>query len=148
MGKIFAEITMSLDGFIAGPGVSNQQPMGANGDKLHEWIFGKATDADKRWMDELLQTTGAVITGNHTYITAIDEAWGGGSPFIVPAFVLCHVVPSKQVAGFSYITGGIREALKQAKETAGEKNIWIMGGASIIQQYIISHNFITASQYS
>ena len=136
MGKTFAEITMSLDGFIAGPGISNRQPMGANGDKLHEWLFAKATNADKQWMDELLKTTGAVITGNYTYATAIDEAWGGSSPFIVPAFVLCHVAPSNPVEGFTYITGGINEALDLAKKTAGEKNVWIMGGANIIQQYI------------
>lgn len=136
MGKIIAEITMSLDGYIAGPGISNKQPMGEGGDKLHEWIFGKATAADKLWLDELVQTTGAVITGNHTYTTAIDEAWSGASPFTVAAFVLCHEVPSKQVSGFAYITGGIHKALKLAKETAGKKNVWIMGGANIIQQYL------------
>jgi dihydrofolate reductase len=127
---------MSLDGYIAGPGISNQQPLGAKGELLHEWLFTKSTPADKQWLDELLQTTGAVITGNHTYATAINEAWGGGSPFNSPAFVLCHKVPSKQVNGFTYITGGIHEALRLAKEAAGEKNIWIMGGANIIQQYI------------
>jgi dihydrofolate reductase len=138
MGKIIAGITMSLDGFIAGPDISNQQPMGAKGELLHEWIFAKATTADKQWMDEFLQTTGAVITGNHTYSTAIGEAWGGATPFNSPAYVLCHSVPAKQVNGFYYITGGIHEALKLAKEAAREKNVWIMGGANVIQQYIKS----------
>jgi dihydrofolate reductase len=136
MGKVFAEITMSLDGFIAGPNITNQQPMGANGPALHEWMFEKSTNADKQWLDELVQTSGAVITGNHTYRTAIDDAWGGGSPFIAPAFVLCHFVPSKKIEGFAYITGGIHQALELAKEAAKEKNTWIMGGANIIQQYI------------
>jgi dihydrofolate reductase len=136
MGKVFAEITMSLDGFVAGPGISNEQPMGVNGSKLHEWIFDKATNADKQWLDELVKTSGAVIAGHHTYRTAIDDAWGGVSPFSVPAFVLCHAAPSKMVKSFEYITGGIHEAVNKAKETAKEKNIWIMGGANVIQQYI------------
>ena len=136
MGKVFAEITMSVDGFIAGPGISSEQPMGINGPKLHEWLFAKATDADKQWLDELVKTSGAVITGNHTYRTAIEDAWGGESPFIVPAFVLCHTAPAKTIKGFEYVTGGMHEALKKAKEAAKEKNIWVMGGANVIQQYI------------
>jgi dihydrofolate reductase len=136
MGKVFAEITMSLDGFIAGPGISNEQPMGVNGEKLHEWIFGKATEADKQWMDELVKTSGAVITGNHTYRIAIDGPWRGVTPFPAPAIVVCHAVPSKTVKGFEYITGGIHEALDRATAVAKEKNIWIMGGAAVIQQYI------------
>jgi dihydrofolate reductase len=136
MGKIIAEITMSLDGYVAGSGISDQQPLGLQGELLHEWLFGKAIAADKQWIDELLQTTGAVITGNHTYSTAIDGGWGGRSPFTAPAFVLCHAAPSKKVKGFDYITGGIHEAMKLAKEAAGEKNVWVIGGANVIQQYI------------
>jgi dihydrofolate reductase len=136
MGKIIAGITMSLDGFIAGPHISNAQPLGANGEKLHEWVFGKATEADKKIVDEGIRAAGAVIAGNHTYRTAIDGGWGGVTPFEAPAFILCHAVPSRQVKGFEYITGGIHAALDRAKETAKEKNIWIMGGANVIQQYI------------
>lgn len=135
MGKVIAEITMSLDGFVAGPGINNQQPLGRNGDMLHEWIFGKATEADKAIIDEAMKNSGAVILGNRTYSTALD-AWAGASPFSAPAFVLCHTKPSKQVAGFSYVTNGIDEALAQAQQVAATKNIWIMGGASVIQQYL------------
>ena len=136
MGKVIAEITMSLDGYIAGPGISNEQPMGTNGQRLHEWIFNKSTQADKQFVDDLLKSSGAVITGNHTYVTAIEDAWKGISPFDAPAFVLCHRVPQKQVDEFTYVTGGIHEALKLAKETAVEKNVWVMGGANTIQQYL------------
>ena len=103
---------------------------------LHEWIFNKATETDKQWVDDLVKSSGAVITGNHTYTIAIDDAWKGISPFDAPAFVLCHRVPAKKVDGFTYVTGGIHEALKLAKETAAEKNVWIMGGANTIQQYL------------
>jgi dihydrofolate reductase len=136
MGKVIAEISMSLDGFIAGPHISSKEPMGTNGQRLHEWIFNKATDEDKAMMAEIMKSTGAVITGNHTYTTAIDEAWAGASPFDAPAFVICHAPPQKKVNGFIYVTGGIQEALELARQTAAEKNIWIMGGANIIQQYL------------
>ena len=121
MGKVIAEITMSLDGFIAGPGISSKEPMGTNGQRLHEWIFNKATDKDKEMMAELMNNTGAVITGNHTYTTAIDEAWAGASPFDAPAFVICHTPPVKN--RWIYICyNGIHEALELARQTAGEKN--------------------------
>ena len=127
---------MSLDGFIAGPEISSKEPMGINGQVLHEWIFDKATDKDKAMLADLMNNAGAVITGNHTYLTAIDEAWVGASPFDAPAFVICHVPPVKKVEGFIYVTAGIHESLKLAKQTVGEKNVWIMGGANIIQQYL------------
>ena len=136
MGKVIAEITMSLDGFIAGPGISNKEPMGINGQRLHEWIFSKATDKDKAMMADTMNNTGAVITGNHTYTTAIDGAWAGASPFDAPAFVVCHTAPAKKREAFIYVTTGIMDALQLARQTAGEKNTWIMGGAHIIQQYL------------
>jgi len=136
MGKVIAEITMSLDGFIAGPGISRKDPMGINGQRLHEWIFDKATEKDKAMISGIINSSGAVITGNHTYTTAIDEAWAGASPFDAPAFVICHTAPAKRIEGFVYVTSGIVEALALARRQAGEKNCWIMGGANIIQQYI------------
>jgi len=136
MGKVLAEITMSLDWYIAGTNISNKQPLGINGEKLHEWIFDKATETDKQWVDALQKSSGAVITGNHTYALGINDGWKGVSPFSAPAFVLCHSLPPKQVDGFTYVAGGIHEALRLAKETTGEKNIWIMGGANTIQQYL------------
>ncbi|MEP7374483.1 MAG: dihydrofolate reductase family protein [Chitinophagaceae bacterium] len=136
MGKVIAEITMSLDGFIAGPGISSKNPMGINGQRLHEWIFNRATDTDKAMIAEIMKSIGAVITGNHTYATAIDEAWSGATPFDVPVFVICHGAPEKKINGFVYATGEIQETLELARKAAGEKNTWIMGGANIIQQYI------------
>ncbi len=134
--KVIAEITMSLDGFVAGPAISVQQPMGKNGERLHDWMFTNKTETDTRLLNEIVSITGAVITGNHTYKIAIDLPWGGKSPFVVPAFVVCHHAPSNLVNGFTYVTGGILEALSQARKAAGDKHIWVMGGASIIQQFL------------
>jgi len=136
MSKIIAEITMSIDGFIAGPGISKEQPMGENGPLLHEWIFDKATTADRKWLEDLTNNAGAVICGHHTYATAIDDAWDGACPFSVQTFVVCHSTPPQLVQGFVYITTGIEGALEQARAAAGDKNVWIMGGANIIQQYL------------
>jgi dihydrofolate reductase len=136
MQKVIAEITMSIDGFIAGPAISKEQPMGENGPLLHEWIFDKATDDDREWLEELTNNAGAVICGHHTYDTAIDDAWEGANPFAVPTLVVCHAAPAQAVEGFVYVTGGIEPALEQARQIAGNKNVWIMGGASIIQQYL------------
>lgn len=135
MGKIIAEITMSIDGFIAGPHISTKYPMGINGELLHEWLFAKATAADKAMLAEVTDSTGAVILGHHTYSIGLDP-WGGISPFKATAFVLCHQPPSKPVRGFEYVMGGINEALVKAKKTAGDKNVWVMGGANVIQQYL------------
>ena len=136
MGKVVVDIAMSLDGFIAGTNVSLQLPMGDDGLRLHDWIFERKTNTDASMIKDVMETSGAVIIGRHTYDVAIEDAWGGKSPFVVSAFVISHTKPAKTVEGFTFVTGGIEEALKQTKKIAGNKNIWIMGGANIIQQFI------------
>ena len=127
---------MSLDGFTAGPSISPELPMGAGGEKLHEWLFSSKTDIDKEIIDELVNTSGAVILGRRTYDVGIGDPWGGVSPFSVPAFVVSSGRPEKMVDGFNYINDGIKSALNQAKSIAGDKNVWIMGGANLAGQYI------------
>lgn len=136
MRKVVVDIAMSLDGFIAGTNVSPQLPMGDDGLRLHDWIFDKKTDIDSNMIKEVMETSGAVIVGRHTYDVAIDDAWGGESPFPMPALVVSHRKAEKIVEGFTFITGGIEETLQQAKAIGGNKNIWIMGGANIIRQFI------------
>ena len=136
MSKIIFDISMSLDGFIAGSNVSPALPMGEGGEQLHDWLFGKKTDIDKKVITELIETSGAVIVGGRTYSLGIDHGWEGRSPFQVPAFVLTRHVPEKLIEGFTFVTTGIESAITQAKAVAGDKNIWIMGGATIAQQYI------------
>ena len=85
---------MSLDGFIAGPGISEVDPMGKNGQRLHDWLFKNKTETDDVMLKDIMDNSGAVITGSTTYTTAIEDAWEGRSPFTVPAFVICHAVPA------------------------------------------------------
>ena len=127
---------MSLDGFIAGPNVSPQHSMGDGGLRLHDWIFGSKTDIDTKVLNETLETSGAVVVGGRTYHVAINDAWKGVTPFQIPAFVVSHDVPEKLNEGFTFVPDGIESAIAQAKAVAGNKNIWVMGGASIARQYI------------
>jgi dihydrofolate reductase len=136
MGKVVVELTMSLDGFIAGANITPEQPMGEGGTRLHDWFFGAKTLVDETIMQNQIDSTGAVIVGGRTYKDAIDDAWGGENPFHAPAFVLTHAMPKTVVDGFTFVMDGIESALSQAKAAAGDKNVWLMGGADVIQQYI------------
>jgi len=138
MSKNILSITMSLDGFIAGPNISKEFPLGENGLLLHQWIFDDSTDTDKKIITDLLDNTGAVIVGGSTYNTAIEDAWEIKSPFDAPAFVLTSKEPVMRVSGFEFIHNGIEDALLNAKAAAKEKNVWIMGGANIAQQYLLA----------
>lgn len=138
MGKVILDITMSLDGFIAGPNISSKLPLGEGGLRLHDWIFGAKTDADAKLLHELTESSGAVILGRRTYDDAIEEAWEGISPFQVPAFVVSGEEPDLIIGGrsFIFVTDGIESAIRQAQAVAGDKNVWVMGGANLAQQYI------------
>jgi dihydrofolate reductase len=136
MGNVLLEITMSLDGFIAGTNPNLQQPLGKGGERLHDWFFDRKTDRDAELLAEMTNATGAVIMGWKTYADAIDEGWGGTNPFAAPVFVLAKQAPEKVVEGFTFISDGIESALKQAEAAAGERKVLVMGGANVIQQYL------------
>jgi dihydrofolate reductase len=111
--------------------------MGQNGILLHNWLMASTKTADETAItDELLVLTGAVILGGKTYKDAIDDAWDGETPFHVPAFVVMNSLPNTKKEGFNYVLDGIVSALNQAREVAGEKDIWLMGGANLVQQYL------------
>ncbi|MBA4055928.1 MAG: deaminase [Marivirga sp.] len=135
-GKVVLTITMSLDGFIAGPNANVANPLGDGGIRLHDWIFKHRSDDDTKIQKEWMDKSGAVIVGGTTYHDAIDIAWGGNSPFKVPAFVITRRVPKEPKEGFTFFSDGIEETLKHARTIAGDKNVWVMGGANIIQQFI------------
>lgn len=136
MGKVILEMSISLDGFSAGPDISPEQPMGKAGDRLHHWQFDEKTQIDEEIISEIFATSGAVIVGGNTYHVAIDKAWGGVSPFPMPAFVVTQTIPERHVEGFTYVATGIDHALQSAKRSADEKNVWVMGGAKLSQSFI------------
>lgn len=138
MGKVVLDISMSLDGFITGPNDNHEQPLGEGGDQLHDWIW---RDSSMLKNDELMQggtaaTTGAMVVGRRTY--DLVDGWGGSHPLPgVPVFVLTHDVPKEIPEGktpFTFVTDGSVSAITQAKAVAGDKNVYVIGGANIAQQ--------------
>jgi dihydrofolate reductase len=152
---------MSLDGFIAGPNQTLEQPLGEGGEDLHEWAFGLAsfrerhgmsggeTSADDDVWRESLASQGAVVMGRRMFSSGAgpweddpnaDGWWGDDPPFHVPVFVLTHHArePVTKQGGttFTFVTDGIESALEQAREAAGDKDVVIAGGADVVQQYL------------
>jgi dihydrofolate reductase len=147
MAKVIIDLTMSLDGFIAGPNDGSKYPLGERGG---EHIFDWFTTGDKpahgsdlfkpegnnvKVIDEMVDTTGAMLTGRRTY--DITKGWGGSHPFKgLPIVTLSHSVPDQIPQGDSritFVTDGVEGAVAQAKAAAGDKDVGI-GGASIAQQ--------------
>jgi dihydrofolate reductase len=161
MAKVRCEISMSLDGFVAGPNPSLEEPLGAGGDLLHEWAFAAASwrdshgleggekNADSDVIEESLRATGAVVMGRKMFSGGegswendprADGWWGDDPPFHVSVFVLTHQARGTKVmeggTSFEFVTDGIEAALERAKAEAGDKDVLLAGGASIVQQYL------------
>ena len=141
MSKVTCQISISLDGFVAGPNQSLENPIGEGGLRLHEWVFATASWRKQQGMtggersldsdvaSEVAQNVGAYIMGR--------KMFGGGEG---PVFVLTHhereSLPMQGGTTFTFVTTGVRAALEQARQAAGDKDIMIAGGAHAIQQFI------------
>ena len=139
MSKVYAELSMSLDGFITGPNVRVGNGMGDDGDRLHDWMFDAKTPADEKILAEARAGTGAVIIGKGMFDVGF-EPWGDPPPFGVPVFIVTHErrEPMTMQGGTTYVfvTDGIEAALAQARAAAGGQNVGIWGGANIMRQYL------------
>jgi dihydrofolate reductase len=151
---------MSLDGYVAGPSQSEENPIGEGGMQLHEWVFGleawrKAhgeeggeTNPSNAVVEEAQANVGATIMGRNMFGGGTgpwgddpwDGWWGDDPPFHTPVYVLTHHPREPLVmqggTTFHFVTDGIESALDQAKEAAGDKDVALGGGASTIQQYL------------
>jgi len=160
MGKVTAHMSMSLDGFIAGPNDAVENPLGDGGDRVHEWAFelenwrqrqglvGGEINRDAEILDDTMSHTGAVVMGRRMFSngagpwgeTPFQGHWGDDPPFRVPVFVLTHHARERLVKDggttFTFVTDGIEAALTQAQAVAGDRNVAIAGGASVVQQGI------------
>ena len=112
--------------------------MGVNGHLLHQWIFSGKQKQDEEIITGMFSHCGAVILGSRTYLTAIDGVWEKTSPFPAPAIVLSSKKFSLK-EGFSLVHEGIEAALSQARTMAKEKDILVMGGANVVQQYLAAN---------
>ncbi len=159
MSRVTCQISMSLDGFVAGPDQSPDEPLGVGGERLHEWAFaleswneqhgrtGGERNADNDVIEELTRDVGAYVMGRRMFGGGEGAWnpdwkgwWGETPPFHAPVFVLTHHPrePLEMDGGttFTFVTEGIGAALEAARAAAGEQEVAIAGGASAIQQYL------------
>jgi dihydrofolate reductase len=150
MGKVAMGLSMSLDGFIAGPNDGPGSPLGDGGERLFAWYSGGDTEyrlpgtemvfrvspQSAEVLREAHSKMGAFVTGRRTF--DIANGWGSSPPLGVPTFVVTHTVPQDWVyegSPFTFVTDGVQSAVEQAKQVAGEKDVAV-GAASIVQQCI------------
>ena len=150
IGKVSTGLSMSLDGFIAGPNDGPESPLGEGGERLFRWYSGgdteyrllgtemvfKVSPASAELLREAHSKMGAFVTGRRTF--DITNGWGGRPPLGVPTFVVTHTVAQEWVyegSPFTFVTDGVESAVEQAKAVAGDKGVAV-GAASIAQQCI------------
>ena len=159
MSRLRFGISMSLDGFIAGPNQSDENPIGEGGMQLHEWAFaleawrrphgqeGGEANASTKVVEESLENVGATLMGRNMFggegpwgEEPWDGWWGDEPPFHMPVFIVTHHArePVSKEGGttFTFVTDGIESALEQARAAAGGKDVALGGGADIARQYL------------
>src|SRR5512133_420734 len=160
MGKLKANIAISVDGYVAGPNQSEDNPIGEGGMQLHEWMFplaafrgaqgeeGGEVNESTPIVEAMFENVGAVIMGRNMFGPIRGDGgteewegwWGDDPPSHMPVFVLTHHEgePIEKQGGttFHFVTDGIESALELAHEAAGGKDVMIAGRASAIRQYL------------
>ena len=164
MGNVNLDISMSLDGFVAGPNMRPDLGLGEGGERLHDWVFGteawrkshgrpggeRSRDSDV--VEESQRDLGAYVMGRHMFgggegpwndpdwgDRPWEGWWGDEPPYHAPVFVLTHHAREPLVKGdttFTFVTDGIESALDQARAAAGDRNVRIAGGADVATQYL------------
>ena len=161
MSKLRCHISISLDGFVAGPNQSEENPLGEGGERLHDWVIplaawrqphdeqGGEVNESTRIVEESRENIGAGVMGRNMFGPIGGGAWGDeqwtgwwgdNPPYHTPVFVLTHHSrePLEMEGGttFCFVTDGIESALEQAKQAAGDGDVLLGGGASVVQQYL------------
>ena len=148
MSLVTCHMTISVDGFVAGPRQSREEPIGVGGSRLHQWIFAAdepGHEADARLRDEIVAGRGAYVMGRNMYGPVRGEWdedwrgwWGEEPPYPAPVFVLTHYphAPIEMKGGttFHFVTEGFDAALAQARAVAGDAPVDIAGGAATVRQ--------------
>jgi dihydrofolate reductase len=161
MSRLRCHISISADGFVAGPNQSADNPLGEGGEQLHEWVIslaawrtahgmeGGEVNASTRIIEETLENVGAAVMGRNMFGPPGGGGWGDGEwkgwwgddpPYHYDVFVLTHHArePLELQGGttFHFVTDGIERALQQAKAAAGGQDVMLWGGAEVIDQYL------------
>lgn len=145
-GKVVADITMSLDGYVTAPGADLEHGLGVGGELLHNWVMSGDPD-DQAQLDEGVARTGAVIMGRRAFDfidgpNGWNETMGYGADrnAMPPVFVVTHSAPERWRLGdrFRFATNGLRDAVDQARAAAGDKDVLIMGGGAVINAFLVA----------
>ena len=160
MNKVKAHISVSLDGYVAGPNQSHDNPLGEGGEGLHEWVIslsawkekhgqeGGEVNASSEIVEEEKSNVGAEIMGRGMFGPPEggpwgDEGWQGwwgeDPPFHMPVYVITHHEREPLTltdTTFTFVTDGIESALAQAREAAGDQDVFISGGGETINEYL------------
>lgn len=161
MSRLRLMISMSLDGFVAGPSQSVDNPLGIGGMRLHEWVIeleawrgqhgleGGEVNQSSPVFEEMFTNIGATVMGRHMFgghpggwdaANPWNGWWGADPPYHHPVFVITHYPrqPLMMEGGttFNFVTDGIQSALDQARRAAGRKDVLVAGGASVANQYL------------
>jgi dihydrofolate reductase len=160
VSRLRFHISVSLDGFVAGPNQSEEHPLGEGGMELHQWVFelaawrkphgreGGEVNASSAVVEGTLENVGATIMGRNMFgggpgpwgEDPWEGWWGDDPPFHHPVFVLTHHERERLEKdggnSFTFVTDGIESALEQAKQAAGGKDVSLGGGAEVAQQYL------------
>jgi dihydrofolate reductase len=160
MPDLILDISVSLDGYVAGPNASLEDPLGERGEELHEWVLGTKAwreshgheggedNVDSKLAAELIGQASATIMGRNMFSGGegswdgdpnANGWWGDDPPFHHPVFVLTHHEREPLELSdttFTFVTDGIESALEQARAAAGDGDIRLGGGADVVQQYL------------
>jgi dihydrofolate reductase len=157
MGKVKVQITMSLDGFVAGPNPTVEDPLGDGGEQLHEWAIalevwrrahgmeGGEVNASTSILEATQENVGAYVMGRNMFGGGPGPWgddwkgwWGDDPPFHAPVFVVTHherePLPMQGGTTFTFVTAGVEAAIAGAVEAAGDADVLVSGGASAVQQ--------------
>jgi dihydrofolate reductase len=159
--KVRFQVTVSLDGFLAGPDQSVENPLGVGGEAMHEWMVeleawrkqhgqeGGEVNASTPVVESMMEDVGAVVMGRNMFGGGPGPWqedppwkgwWGDDPPYHTPVFVLTHhpreSLTMEGGTTFIFVTEGIESALEQAREAAGDRDVLLGGGANVIQQHL------------
>lgn len=129
MTDVVLNFSMSLDGFVAGPDVAPDRPMGQGGEALHTWPFQGDPAIDGEQAAAMFARVGAVVLGRETFEVGLPH-WEGDTPYPAPSFVVTHrpgPPMSMKTAAFTFVTEGVEAAVTQARDAAGGKDVVVMG---------------------
>lgn len=152
MSKVFVSMGMSLDGYVEGPNATLENMGGDGWSDIHAWVFrqrvfrerlkfgdGGETGQDNRFLEETFGRTGVSIMGKRMFELG-EKAWPEEAPFHTPVFVLTHEARAPWVrpggTTFHFVSDGIADVLRRAREVSGGKDVRIAGGANLVQQYL------------